>query len=101
MTGSNEQFEKNWQSREEAFYTHWTKHEPTTQIELAFRNHWTLFNMFMSHDNHSGGKRVLEVGAGRGSLSCYFSEAGYDVTVLDLSPDIIEIAKKIFSRNGL
>jgi SAM-dependent methyltransferase len=49
----------------------------------------------------NGGKRVLEVGCGRGSLSSYFSEAGYNCTLLDLSPDVIEIAKEIFSKNDL
>ena len=24
-TGTNEEWNKNWQSRKEAFYTHWTK----------------------------------------------------------------------------
>lgn len=100
-SGTNEEWNQNWQSRKEAHYTHWTKTEPVNQIQLAFRNHWTLFNTFMDSPAFNGGKRVLEVGCGRGSLSSYFSEAGYDCTLLDLSPDVIEIAKKIFSQNGL
>ena len=100
-TGNNEEWNKNWQLRKEAFYTHWTKNEPENQIQLAFRNHWKLFNTFMDSPLFNGGKRVLEVGAGRGSLSSYFSEAGFDCTLLDLSPDVIEIAKKIFSNNKL
>lgn len=100
-TGTNEEWNKNWQSREEAFYTHWTKKEPENQIQLAFRNHWKLFNTFMDSPLYNGGKRVLEVGCGRGSLSSYFSEAGFDCTLLDLSPDVIEIAKKIFAQNNL
>lgn len=100
-TGTNEEWNQNWQSRKEAHYTHWTKDEPVNQIQLAFRNHWTLFNTFMESPSFNGGKRVLEVGCGRGSLSSYFSEAGYDCTLLDLSPDVIEIAKEIFSHNDL
>ena len=99
-SGTNEEWNKNWQSREEAYYTHWTKGEPVNQIQLAFRNHWTLFNTFMDSPLFNGGKRVLEVGCGRGSLSSYFSDAGFDCTLLDLSPDVIEIAKKIFTANG-
>lgn len=99
-TGTNEEWNQNWQSREEAHYTHWTKTEPVNQIQLAFRNHWSLFNTFMDSKNFNGGKRVLEVGAGRGSLSSYFSDAGYDCTLLDLSPDVIEIAKEIFAKNN-
>ncbi len=99
--GDNDEWNKNWQSRKEAHYTHWTKDEPVNQIQLAFRNHWNLFNTFMESPSFNGGKRVLEVGCGRGSLSSYFSEAGYDCTLLDLSPDVIEIAKEIFARNDL
>ena len=100
-TGTNEEWNKNWQLRKEAFYTHWTKGDPENQIQLAFRNHWNLFSTFMDSPFFNQGKRVLEVGAGRGSLSSYFSEAGFDCTLLDLSPDVIEIAKKIFSNNNL
>jgi len=100
-TGTNKEWNQNWQSRKEAYYSHWTKDEPVNQIQLAFRNHWLLFNTFMNTPLFNGGKRVLEVGAGRGSLSSYFSEAGYDSTLLDLSPDVIDIAKEIFKRNNL
>lgn len=100
-TGDNEEWNKNWQLREEAFYTHWTRNDPENQIQLAFRNHWSLFRTFMSSPSYNGGERVLEVGCGRGSLSCYFSDDGFDCTLLDLSPDVIEIAKNIFSRNNL
>ena len=55
----------------------------------------------MDSPNYNGGKRVLEVGCGRGSLSSYFSEAGFECTLLDLSPDVIEIAKEIFAHNNL
>jgi ubiquinone/menaquinone biosynthesis C-methylase UbiE len=100
-TGANEEWNQNWQSRKEAHYTHWTKGEPVNQIQLAFRNHWSLFRTFMDTTLFNGGKRVLEVGCGRGSLSSYFSEAGYDCTLVDLSPDVIEIAKEIFAKNDL
>lgn len=100
-TGDNEEWNQNWQSRKEAYYTHWTKDDPVNQIQLAFRNHWLLFNTFMDTPLFNGGKRVLEVGAGRGSLSSYFSEAGYDCTLLDLSSDVIDIAQQIFKNNKL
>jgi len=100
-TGTNEEWNQNWQARKEAHYTHWTKGEPVNQIQLAFRNHWSLFNTFMDTPLFNGGKRVLEVGCGRGSLSSYFSEDGYDCTLLDLSPDVIKIAKEIFAKNDL
>ena len=99
--GDGESFDKNWREREEALYTHWTRDEPKNQIQLAFRNHWELFSELMKDPRYNGGKRVLEVGCGRGSLSCYFSDAGYDCTLLDLSPKVIDIAKTIFEKNQL
>jgi len=101
MSKDNCSFEENWKKRKEALYTHWTRGEPKNQIQLAFRNHWLLFNDFINSDSFNGGKRVLEVGCGRGSLSCYFSDAGYDVSLLDMSKDVIEVAKDIFSKNSL
>ena len=100
-TGDNEEWNKNWKTRKEATYTHWTKDEPVNQIQLAFRNHWSLFNTFMNSKLFNGGNRVLEVGAGRGSLSAYFSEAGYECTLLDLSKEVVDIAKTIFEENKL
>jgi ubiquinone/menaquinone biosynthesis C-methylase UbiE len=100
-TGDVETFDQNWNQRSEALYTHWTRQQPANQIQLAFRNHWTLFNELMGIPGFNRGRRVLEVGCGRGSLSCYFSDAGFDCTLLDLSPKVISIAEAIFSKNGL
>ncbi|HWW77104.1 MAG TPA: methyltransferase domain-containing protein, partial [Pyrinomonadaceae bacterium] len=38
-------------------------------------------------------RRVLDVGCGSGWLSEYFARLGYDVTGIDISPDLIEIAR--------
>lgn len=99
--GDIDSFDKNWKIRKEAHYTHWVKGEPQNQIQLAFRNHWTLFNELMQNPFFNKGKRVLEVGCGRGSLSCYFSNTAYDCTLLDKSEKVIDIAKTIFNNNKL
>lgn len=39
------------------------------------------------------GARILDVGCGSGWLSEYFARLGYDVTGIDISPDLIEIAR--------
>jgi len=100
--GDAASFDANWKTREESLYTHWTRGEVVNQIQLAFRNHWLLFSeLIEAANNFNGGKKVLEIGCGRGSLSCYFSDAGYDCTLVDLSENVIEVAKKIFEINSL
>jgi len=94
-------FERNWKTRKEATYTHWTRDEPHNQVQLAFRNHWSFFNELMEDSQFNKGKRVLEVGCGRGSLSCYFSDAGFRCTLVDISSSAVKIAKRIFASNGL
>ena len=100
-TGDVELFDDNWKKREEAYYNHWTRGDIQNQIQLAFRNHWLLFNELMNEERYNDGKKVLEIGCGRGSLSCYFSDAGYDCTLVDLSKNAISLAKEIFYKNNL
>ncbi len=100
--GDSPSFDKNWKNREESLYTHWTRDEIENQIQLAFRNHWTLFSELMEEEkNYNGGKRVLEIGCGRGSLSCYFSDAGFDCNLVDLSAKVLDVAEGIFKKNHL
>lgn len=39
-------------------------------------------------------RRLLDVGCGSGWLSEYFARLGYDVTGIDISPDLIEVARE-------
>ena len=97
--GDRKAFEKNWNSRIETSYIHWTRGEPENQIQLAFRNHWELFKEIMGGEFR--GNRVLEVGCGRGSLSAYFADNGFDCTLLDSSESAIKAAKNVFKKSGL
>lgn len=99
--GDGDSFDLNWKNREEGHYIHWTKGEITNQVQLAFRNHWEVFQIILTNKLFNQGKRVLEVGCGRGSLSAYFCDAGYDCTLLDISETSITLAKKIFQKNSL
>lgn len=92
-------FDALWRSQEETDYVHWTRGEPANQIQLAFRQHWLLFGELMGPDFR--GRRVVELGCGRGSVSAYFADAGYDCTLLDISPTVIERARRIFAKHGL
>ena len=97
--GSVEAFDKNWEFRTETIYSHWTKGNPANQIQLAFRQHWLTFNEIIGKGY--GEKKCLEVGCGRGTLSAYFSDAGWDCSLLDISATAIDAAQKMFSANGL
>lgn len=95
--GSVTAFDQNWKERKETKYNHWVRGTPKNQIQLAFRNHWLLFNEILQGRPRQS---VLEVGGGRGSLSSYFADNGYDCTLLDTSEAILEVARDIFEANG-
>ena len=95
-------FDKNWKNRKESMYNHWSSGAPKNQIQFAFYNHWQTFKSIMNNSRlFNKGNKVLEVGAGRGSLSAYFSENGYHSTLLDSSEKILQTAKEIFDQNKL
>lgn len=96
-TGSVAEFDANWTGRKEARYNHWCKGPPRNQIQLAFRRHWILFEELMQG---CGYKTCLEVGCGRGSISSYFAEHGFDCTLLDASEHVLETARSVFETNG-
>ncbi len=97
----NRAFDTSWRTREEAGYGHFTRGAPNNQVQLAFRRHWLVLQNLMANPRFAQGRRVLEVGCGRGSLSCYFADAGFDCTLLDLSPAVLEVARSLFSRHQL
>lgn len=97
--GDKGAFDKNWGSRTETQYIHWTRGTPQNQIQLAFRNHWILFQEIMAGRNL--GKRILEVGCGRGTMSAYFADNGFVCTLLDSSKSAIDTAQKFFLAQGL
>lgn len=95
--GSRRAFDGSWQSRRETHYNHWTRGTPRNQIQLAFRRHWELFRELLG-DRPAG--RCLEVGCGRGSVSSYFADAGWDCVLLDFSHSVLEVARQIYATNG-
>ena len=99
--GDIKSFEQSWKEHEESFYKHWTRGEPLNQIQFGFRNHWIVFKELLKNRHFNNGKRCLEIGCGRGTISAYFSDDGYDCTLLDISESVIEIAKEIFKKNSL
>ena len=83
-------FDRSWETREESHYNHWVRGVPANQIQFAFRRHWLTFQRYLPG---LPGKEILEVGCGRGTISSYFADAGYAVTLLDSSPAVIDIGR--------
>ncbi len=98
VSGSTDEFDRNWRQRREAVYSHWTKGRTQNQVQLAFRSHWEVFYELMGPLAHHRGK-ALEVGCGRGSLSSYFADDGWEVTLFDYSASVLDTAREIFALN--
>ena len=99
IEGSQSAFRTNWLERSEATYSHFTLERPSNQIQLAFRQHWeTWTGIFPELSRPS---KVLEVGSGRGTLSMYFAHEGWESTILDVVPEVLEQAERQFNANDL
>ncbi len=94
--GSTKEFDSNWVARPESHRIHWRKGKPRNQIEFAFRQHFEFIKEVVGLPKKGA---VLDVGAGRGSMSAYFVEDGYDVTLLDSSKYVLDVAQGIFASN--
>lgn len=60
---------------------------------------WTAVEKLLPTDGRA--LRVLDAGGGGGKYGTRFAERGHHVTVLDLSPGMLEQARASFSRAGL
>lgn len=98
--GDPEAFDKNWRTRQETHYNHFTSDRPRNQIQLAFRSHFEVFSEILEAYPVNGNK-VIETGCGRGTLSNYFSVSGWDVTLLDYNQSVLDVAEKIFESQDL
>lgn len=98
-SGSSVEFDQSWKTRRETHYNHWCRSTPRNQIQLAFFNHFRLFQRYLQRDGATPGA-CLEVGAGRGSISSYFAEAGYRCTLVDTSAAALHVAERVFALNG-
>jgi len=100
-SGSVAEFDTDWKEMgRSAAQNYFTRGPVTKQIQLSFKSQWEIYRDVMQSHGITGGKS-LEPGSGRGSISLYFADAGFDVTLLDTSADALALAKEIFSANGL
>lgn len=95
--GSAESFNKNWCESKETNYNHFIRGRVKNQIQFAFRQHWDFLREVVKIPKTGSS---LEVGCGRGSISSYLAENGYNVTLLDISEKVIDTAKKTFKANN-
>ena len=101
VTGSVTEFDDSWkQFVRETAQNYFTGGKVVKQIQQSFKNQWSLYELFMKKAGITGGK-VLEAGSGRGSISLYFANAGFDATLLDTSQEVLNVAKEIFAANEL
>lgn len=91
-------FNKLWKARTRKRKSWFYRGNPTNQIEYAFGQH---FDFLKSVVPVKKSFKCLEVGAGRGSFSAFFADFGCNVTLADLSPDIVKEAELIFKDLGL
>ena len=93
-------FDINWKTRQETHYNHFTSGRPKNQIQLAFKSHFEVFSEIL-YKYPTEGKKIIETGCGRGTLSNYFAVSGWDVTLLDYNQSVLDVAEKIFKSQDL
>ena len=49
---------------------------------------------FIQHGGVTAGKKVLEIGCGTGEFTKRIAQTGADITAVDISPDLLEIARE-------
>ena len=59
---------------------------------------WKKFLYRSTRD--SSGRSVLDLGTGTGDIALYFAEAGFSVTGIDISSEMIKQAKEHARQNG-
>lgn len=91
-------FDDLWKNRKESKSFHFCKDGPQNQIQYAFSQHYSFVRKEIGIPETGS---VLEVGSGRGSFSAYFAQDGYKTTLIDTSASVIDLAKKMFTSNGL
>lgn len=97
--GSVRAFDKSWKTqKQEALQNYFVTGRAHNQIQFSFQNQWQVYRSFVR--NPEGG-RCLEVGCGRGSISCYFADHGFAAHLLDTSHEVLGVARRILDLNQL
>lgn len=62
---------------------------------------WVAFVLERLKEHHIEGNELLDVGCGTGELSVRFAQQGFSVTGVDLSPDMLTVARSKADEKGL
>ncbi len=92
------------QQREAAFHDAWANSTRVEDVLVreSFEAPTALENQLILRLMGSlSGKSLLDIGAGLGESSVYFALQGASVTVVDISPQMVETALTLGKRNGV
>lgn len=90
--------------READFHDAWASSTPLDQIRVreCFESPTAVENRFiLEMMGNLRGKRLLDIGAGLGESSVYFALQGADVTMVDISPAMVETARRLAALHGV
>lgn len=90
--------------REAGFSDQWAQHTRLDDIGVRqyFEAPTALENRFiLSQLGSLEGKTVLDIGAGLGESSVYFAQQGSQVTMVDISPEMVELARRLSEKHGV
>jgi SAM-dependent methyltransferase len=90
--------------REAQFHDGWACGEDVARVRVreVFESPVAMENRFiLRHMGPLQGKRILDLGAGLGESSVYFAGQGARVTLVDLSPAMLEFARALAAHWGV
>lgn len=92
------------QRSEAGFHDAWAADTPLRSIRVqdCFEAPTAVENQFILGQMGSlAGKRLLDIGAGLGESSVYLARLGADVTLVDISPGMVDLAARLGHRHGV
>ena len=90
-------------AKEERFHDEWAASiriedclvDPSFEAVTAFENRWIVEQI-----GNPAGLRILDLGCGAGEGAAYFAKRGAEVTATDLSPGMLDVARRLAAHHG-
>lgn len=97
MDGEYVAWEQKWHYiGQGAFKCLYTTEQPDNVHQRRLRAYWRMLQRHIEP-----GFRCIELGSGRGTLSQYLQKSGCKVTLVDLAPEALELAKQNWKTHGM